>query len=88
MKMGRCLIVFVLFMGFLITFGDRGLVDNYMMRKKILKLKEVNHEIYRENRELKKTITLLRSDLSYIETVARNELGMVKKGDIVYRYTR
>jgi len=86
--MGRCLIVFVLFMGFLITFGDRGLVDNYMMRKKILKLKEVNHEIYRENRELKKTITLLRSDLSYIETVARNELGMVKKGDIVYRYTR
>jgi cell division protein FtsB len=88
MKMGRCLIVFVLFMGFLITFGDRGLVDNYLMRKKILKLKELNHEIYRDNRGLKKTITLLRSDLSYIETVARNELGMVKKRDIVYRYTR
>ncbi|MDI6775641.1 MAG: septum formation initiator family protein [Syntrophales bacterium] len=85
MKVGRYLIVIVLFMGFLITFGDRGLVDNYMMRKKLLPLKKLNCEIYRDNRELKKTITLLRSDLSYIETVARNELGMVKKGDIVYR---
>lgn len=86
--MGRCLIVFVLFMGFLITFGDRGLVDNYLMRKRILTLKKLNYETYRDNRELKKTITLLRSDLSYIETVARNELGMVKKRDIVYRYTK
>ena len=85
MKVGRYLIVIVLFMGFLITFGNRGLVDNYMMRKKLLALKKLNCEIYRDNRELKKTITLLRSDLSYIETVARNELGMVKKGDIVYR---
>ncbi|MDO8784910.1 MAG: septum formation initiator family protein [Syntrophales bacterium] len=88
MKVGRYLVVFVLVMGFLITFGDRGLVDNYSLRKKILEMKSLNYRIYCDNKELGKTITLLRSDLSYIETVARNELGMVRKGDIVYRYTK
>jgi cell division protein FtsB len=38
-----------------------------------------------ESDELKKKIILLRDDLTYIESVARNELGMVKKGDVVYR---
>ena len=37
-----------------------------------------------ESDELKRKILLLRSDLTYIESIARNELGMVKKGDIVY----
>ena len=38
-----------------------------------------------ENEKLKENITLLRTDLRYVEMVARNELGMVKKNDIVYR---
>lgn len=85
MKIGRYLIVFVLLMGTLITFGDRGVIDNYRMKGKLNALRKINHEITLENIALKKNITLLRSDLSYIEMVARNELGMVKKGDLVYR---
>ena len=85
MKVGRYLIVFVLLMGALITFGDRGLIDNYRMEEKLLVLKKVNHEITLENIALKKNILLLRNDPSYIEMMARNELGMVKKGDLVYR---
>jgi cell division protein FtsB len=41
-----------------------------------------------ENNELKKKILLLRSDFNYMEMIARNELGMVKKGDIVYRWAK
>jgi cell division protein FtsB len=85
MKVGRYLIVFVLFMGVLITFGGRGLTDNYRMKEKLMAIKKVNHQITLENIALKKSITLLRDDLSYIEMIARNELGMVKKGDLVYR---
>jgi len=88
MKVGRYLSVFVLVMGFLITFGNRGIVDNFMMREKLTALKKTNREIVRENRELKKTIMLLRSELPYIEMVARNELGMVRKGDLVYRFSQ
>jgi cell division protein FtsB len=88
MRIGRYLAVFILVMGFLIAFGNRGLVDNYMMHERLAALKKANQDIARENRELKKTIILLRSELPYVEMVARNELGMVKKGDLVYRFSQ
>jgi cell division protein FtsB len=88
MRIGRYLAVFVLVMGFLIAFGNRGLVDNYMMRERLAALKKANQDIARENRGLRKTIILLRSELPYVEMVARNELGMVKKGDLVYRFSQ
>lgn len=83
---GRLLILFLLLMSLLITFGNRGVVDNYLMSKRLSKLKLQNREITIENNELKKKITLLRNDINYIEMIARNDLGMVKKGDIVYRW--
>jgi cell division protein FtsB len=75
-------------MSLLITFGNRGVVDNYLMNKRLAKLQTHNSEITAENNELKKKITLLRNDIHYIEMIARNELGMVKKGDIVYRWAK
>ena len=51
-------------------------------------LKKTNHDIVLENKELNRKVTLLKSDLEYIERAARNELGMVRKGDLVYRYTK
>lgn len=88
MKLGRYLVVFLFLMALLITFGNRGLVDNYLMSKRLAQLKLVNDGVAAENNELKKKIVLLSNDLIYIETIARNELGMVKKGDIVYRLSK
>ena len=88
MKIGRYLVLFLMLMALLITFGNRGFVDNYLMSKRLAKLKLQNQEITIENNELKKKIILLRNDVNYIETIARNELGMVKKGDIVYRWAK
>jgi cell division protein FtsB len=88
MKIGRYLVVFLLFMAILITFGNRGFVDNYLMNKRLAQLKSQTNQITMENNELKKKIILLRSDFNYMETIARNELGMVKKGDIVYRWAK
>ncbi len=85
MKIGRYIIAFVLFMMALIVFGDRGLIDNYRLNQKMTDLKRINHVMTLENIALKKNITLLRDNLSYVEMVARSELGMVKKGDLVYR---
>ena len=78
MKVGRYLVVFLFLMALLITFGNRGLVDNYLMSKRLVQLKLLNSGVTAENNELKKKIVLLRSDLVYIESLARNELGMVK----------
>ena len=88
MKLGRYLIGFLFLMALLITFGHRGLVDNYYMNKKLVQLKSLNNGVAAENDDLKKKIVLLRSDLVYIESIARSELGMVKKGDIIYRLSK
>ena len=88
MKIGRYLVVFLFLMALLITFGNRGIVDNYLMSKRLAQLKLQNDMIVVESDELKRKILLLRSDLTYIESIARNELGMVKKGDVVYRLAK
>jgi len=88
MKIGRYLVVFLFLMALLITFGNRGIVDNYLMSKRLAQLKLQNDMIVVESDELKRKILLLRSDLTYIESIARNELGMVKKGDVVYRLSK
>ena len=85
---GRLLLLFLLLMSLLIIFGNRGVVDNYLMSKKLAELKSQTEQAMAENDELKKKIMLLRNDMNYIEMIARNELGMVKKGDIVYRWAK
>jgi cell division protein FtsB len=88
MKIGRYLVVFLLLMALLIIFGNRGLVDNYLVSKRLAQLKSQSNEITTENNALKRKILLLRNDLTYVEALARNELGMVKEGDIVYRLVK
>jgi len=87
-KIGRYLIAFLMLMALLITFGNRGLVDSYLMSKKLTELKAQNNENAAENNELKKKIALLRDNTAYLEYIARSELGMVKEGDIVYRLAK
>jgi cell division protein FtsB len=58
------------------------------MKERLTTLQQLNRDIALNNKQLKAKIMLLRSDPAYIETIARNELGMVKKGDIVYRTVR
>jgi len=49
-------------------------------------LRKENSIIHQENASLRKKIVQLQNDPRYIEGIARNDLGMVKKGDIVYRF--
>jgi cell division protein FtsB len=88
MKIGRYIFAFVFVMALLITFGNRGVIDNYVMSTRLSELKAQNEMIMAQNKDLEKTILLLRSDLDYIESIARKELGMVKKGDVVYRLSK
>ena len=80
--------MFIFLMSMLITFGKRGLIDNYAMKERLMTLQKTNHDITLENRELNRKVSLLRSDPQYIEMVVRNELEMVRKGDLIYRYLK
>ena len=87
-KMGKYLLIGALLLGVIVTFVDRGLIDNYRMKERLAALKKTNNDIARENIELERSIYLLKNDLSYIEMIARNELGMVKKGDLVFQFEK
>jgi cell division protein FtsB len=86
MKVGKFLLLFLILMGSVILFGSRGVLDNYRLNQKLLDLQKGNEEIVAKNDALKKEILLLRNDMRYIEKVARDELGMVKQNDRVYRH--
>jgi len=87
-KVGPYIAVFVLLIGLMITFGDRGLWDSYAMEQKLRDVQKANQAITEDNASLEKEIALLQSNLPYIEMIARNELGMVKEGDVVFRISR
>lgn len=86
MKVGKVLLLFLILMGSVILFGNRGILDNDRLDQKLLDIQKSNGELVVKNDALKKEILLLRNDMRYIEKVARDELGMVRRNDRVYRH--
>ena len=70
----------------LICFSDKGLMD--MRRMKTIKadIEQKNAEIQAENKELYRKINRLKTDMSYIENIARQEMGMVGEQDVVLKF--
>ena len=79
------IILIVAMMG-LICCSDKGLFD--MQRMKIIKadIDRKNTEIKMENKELYRKINRLKTDMSYIENIARQEMGMVGEADVVLKF--
>ena len=66
-----------------IVFGDNGLVELSRLRGQERSLAGQNETLARENVSLYRTIDRLKHDPVYIESVARNELGMIGKDDVI-----
>jgi cell division protein FtsB len=75
MRIGRYLVLIILFVGFFIIFGNRGLLDNQRLKEKLSELRAENARFEAVNHSLKREVVLMRDDFRYIESVARNELG-------------
>lgn len=71
---------------FFTFFGEKGLLQVYRMRSELKEIERVNMELRRENERLRVEIDNLRTNKKYIEELARRELGLVKKGEIVYQF--
>ncbi len=63
--------------------GVRDLFRNYIDLKK---LNQRHCELKNEQENLKKEIELLSTKDEYIEKAARKQLGLVKRGEIEYRF--
>ncbi len=80
------ILLLVSVMIFFTFFGDKGLLQVYRLRRELKEIERVNMELRQENDKLRVEIDNLRTNKKYIEELARRELGLVKKGEIVYQF--
>jgi len=68
-----------------IVFSENGLVDlnRLKMERDVLLLK--NEDLTQKNLSLYREIERLRNDPQYIENVARQELGVIGKGEVIFK---
>ena len=79
-------LMLVSLMIFFTFFGEKGLLQVYRLRRELREIERVNMELRQENERLRGEIGNLRTNKKYIEELARRELGLVKKGEIVYQF--
>jgi len=82
------LIALVLALQYRLWFADDGLVHAFRLKSEIRKQLAKNEEITKHNDFLVKEINSLKNEGGAIETRARNDLGMVKKGEVFYQVVK
>lgn len=81
------LVITILIVSWL-AFGDRGFVYLYRMdRERQVYLERIKN-LEAANQELRDEINKLQYDKDYIEATARKELGLLKKNEVVYKFTK
>ena len=74
----------LLFMFLLIIFGENGVLHRNRMERILETLSFDNERLVEENLDFYRRINRLKNDPDYVESIARRELGMVGKGEIVF----
>lgn len=80
------LITFVLAIAFFTAFGENGLLKRHYLLNQYKQIQERNSILREENEKLAQEIEHLKYDEKYLEIVAREKLGMVKPGEIIFQY--
>ena len=85
----KIILVFVVLglfsMLFLIIGGENGLKDLSVLRNQRDSILEKKARIQKENIRLYREIDRLKNDPAYIESVARKELGMIGKNEVILK---
>jgi cell division protein FtsB/cell division protein DivIC len=80
------ILISLLILGILSFLGEKGIFNLLRLRKEVVRIREKNLQLEEENQKLKEEVKRLHNDKRYIEEIARKELGMVKEGEIIYRF--
>ncbi|UCD32622.1 MAG: septum formation initiator family protein [Desulfobacterales bacterium] len=68
-----------------IVFGDNGLIDLNRLKTERDDLLQKNESLKQENLSLYREIERLKNDPEYVENVARQELGVVGKDEVILK---
>jgi cell division protein FtsB len=70
----------------LLVFDKLGLPRYQALSRELSRVDEENERLVREVKALRQETELLRSDPRALERLARDELGMVREGEIVFQF--
>jgi cell division protein FtsB len=73
-------------LGWVLFYGTGGFVDYLDLKRDKDRMSVVLLKARDQNRDLYTRVERLREDPAYIEKTAREELGMVRQGEVVYRF--
>jgi len=66
--------------------GNRGLIRLYRMHQAKASFERENAQLTANNAALAEEVRALRTDPGRVEAIAREELGLVKPGELVYEF--
>ncbi|MBW2490827.1 MAG: septum formation initiator family protein [Deltaproteobacteria bacterium] len=78
-------IVTMFLMLLFIVFGENGLTDLHKLKMEKDNLSKKNEELKKENLSLYREIERLKNDPSYVEDVARKELGVIGENEVIIK---
>ena len=70
----------------LIFIGDNGVRDLNAMKLELSTLKAENENLQQKNIEMHRKIKRLKEDPEFIENIARQELKMIGKDEVVFKF--
>jgi len=79
------LIILILWIQYHIWYGKKGRQQLSELEVKIAEQKEFNHSLAAQNQHLKHEIYLMRNNPKVLEEKSREQLGLIKNGEIFYR---
>ena len=68
------------------AFGERGVFRLWRLNGEKKQLQEKNFVLQKENEALRERVNRIRNDDLYLEKIAREELGLIRAGETVYRF--
>lgn len=81
-------VIVVVFLQLYLWFTDDGLFKTFRLKKEIHLQQAKNRNMAKHNDNLVKEINSLKKGGEAIENRARNDLGMVKKGEVFYQVVK
>ncbi|MGE5302932.1 MAG: FtsB family cell division protein [Alphaproteobacteria bacterium] len=82
-----CLACSIVLLSLYTIVGDRGAIHLWRLQGEKAKLDEQNYRLHRDNEALRQRILRLRNDDAYLEMIAREELNLVRPGEVIYRFS-
>lgn len=78
----------ILLLSLVTIVGDRGALHLWRLRGEKSRIDEQNYRMQRDNEALRQRIARVKHDNYFLEKLAREELNMVRPGEIVYRFSK